>query len=104
PGNILMPGARGRVQLRVRRGDNLIADRNIAPKLRIGDMPDANIVAALLDGRILFQLLHGISGRAKEPVVGANVSGDADFVRGSAANLYRAGAGFDFQIYRAIYI
>src|SRR5215469_15912071 len=70
-GNVLMPGTRRRVQLRIRRGDNLIADRNIAPNLWIGDVTDANIVAALLDWRILFQSVNGISGRTEKPVVGA---------------------------------
>src|SRR5215469_8991489 len=102
-GNVLMPGTCRRAQLGVRRGDNLIADRNIAPNLRVRDVTDANIVATLLDWRILFQSLNCISGRTEKPVVGANVSGNTDFVGGSGANLYGAGSGFDFQVYRAIH-
>src|SRR5258708_39526661 len=88
------------MQLRGRRDGDLVADRDVAPQFRVVNVPDANVVPALLDRRIVFDLPDGVRGGFR-PVVRLDVPGYAEFVRASGANVDGAGPGFNLQVDRA---
>ena len=53
-------------QVGLRRNHHLVADGNVAPQFRIIDVADADVIAALLDGRVRldpFDLFLGISSK-----------------------------------------
>src|SRR6266699_3585653 len=68
------PRAAGGVQLRAHRNHKLIADRYIPLQLGIVNMADADVVATLLDWRVVFQPFHSLVGVSAEPVVGPDVT------------------------------
>src|SRR5450432_324034 len=98
-GDFLAAGAAGRTQLCVRGHYHVVADGNVVTKLRVVNVADADVVPALLNGRVVFQLLHPAFG-GSHPVAVADVSGDVDFAGTAGAHMDGAGAGFDLQVHR----
>ena len=87
------------MQLRVCGDHQFIADRNIAPELGIVDVADANIVAALLDGRIALKTLNALFGVSAKPFAGIDASDYLYFIGIAGGHVDRAGAGFNLQVH-----
>src|SRR5712672_1312479 len=85
------------MQLRGRGDGYLVADRDVAPQFRVVDVPDANVVPALLDRRMVFDLPDRVRGGFR-PVIRPDVPGYAEFVRTSDMNMDGAGPGFNLQV------
>src|SRR5260370_20747140 len=100
-GALLVSRAGCRAQLGAGRNHDVVADRNVAAQVRIVNVADSDVISALLDGRIAFQLLHSVFRRS-HPVAGADVSGDAHLAGAAGANVDAAGTGFALQVHGAI--
>ena len=61
-------------------------------------MADADIITALLNGRIAFQSLYFLFRVTAEPLTGPDVAGDQDFIRAAGTNIDGTGAGFYLYI------
>src|SRR6266496_861807 len=84
----------------------LVADGDVASELRIVDVADTNVVSALLDGRIAFDLLNTLLGvsTAEHPFARINAASDFDLVGTPRANVDGAGTGFHLQVYSSGHI
>src|SRR5438128_2086157 len=100
-GDLLVSRAGCRAQLGAGRNHHVVADRNVSAQVRIVNVADSDVISALLDGRIAFQLLHSVFRRS-HPVAGADVSGDTHLAGAAGANVDGAGTGFDLQVHGAI--
>src|SRR5260370_23194597 len=100
-GDLLVSRAGCRAQLGAGRNHDVVADRNVAAQVGIVNVADSDVISALLDGRIAFQLLHSVF-RGAHPVAGADVSGDAHLAGAAGANVDAAGTGFALQVHGAI--
>src|SRR5260370_7175782 len=100
-GALLVSRAGCRAQLGAGRNHDVVADRNVAAQVRIVNVADSDVISALLDGRIAFQLLHSVF-RGAHPVAGADVSGDTHLAGAAGANVEGAGTAFDLHVHGAI--
>src|SRR5947208_1205896 len=87
------------MQLRVCGDHQFIADRNIAPELGIVNVPDANVIAALLNGGIALQPLNALFGVSSEPFAGIDSADYLYFIGIAGGHVDGAGAGFHLQVH-----
>src|SRR5271155_2163439 len=86
------------MELRLRRDDHFIADRDISRAFVILDVADANRVAVLLDRRIRFEIVHALLDVAADVPAGMNLAVDFNLAWASGANDDVAGAGLDVHV------
>src|ERR1700732_5481673 len=96
----LIAGAAVRSQLRLRRDSDFVADRNIMAQMGIIDMTDANIIPALLNGRIVLQPFHLTLG-VSEPLGRLNMSGYLSLVGIAGVDLDTTRSGGHIKVHRS---
>src|SRR5271168_3996213 len=78
-----------RTQLRLRRYHEFIADRNVVEQLRVITVANANVIATLLNRRVLLDLLYLSLAIAPEPIRHFDVRADLHLTGSSGAHMHR---------------
>src|SRR5271167_4188806 len=89
-----------RTQLRLRRDDQFIADRNVVEQLRIDAVTDADVIATLLDRRVLLDLLYLALAIASKPIGNFDVGGDLHLTRAASAHVHAPRASAQVNVSR----
>lgn len=87
-----------RVQARLGRYDEVIADRHVVKQLHVAVVADVNVVAALLDRRIIGNALYAIIRTAAEQTADLDVTGDLDLAGIAGTDVDVAGASDEVDI------
>ena len=79
------------MQVGVGRDHQIVADRNVVKQLRVSTLSDANVIATLLDRRIVLYLFHSVFGTPPEPVRDLDMPGDLHLTGRTGANTHAPG-------------
>src|SRR5690348_1305102 len=100
--NFLVAGAGMRGQAGRLRNHHRVVNGNVVPQFRILDVPDADAVAVLLDGRVLFQLTNLLLA-VVAPAAHLDAAGHLHRAHRAAVDVNVARAGADVEVHRSAY-